>query len=116
MAAPDAARVRRRWKFWKWLLWSIAGLVALLAILIAGVALSPSFRDWAATRLLTDSIVRDRLADVPARTHAQPVQHAMVRMRDGLELSTQVFLPEGAGPWPVVVVRDPYSLGQYLTC
>ena len=29
-------------------------------------------------------------------------------MRDGVKLAANVFLPEGKGPWPVVVVRTPY--------
>ena len=30
-------------------------------------------------------------------------------MRDGVRLATDVFLPEGAGSWPVVMVRTPYG-------
>ncbi len=33
----------------------------------------------------------------------------MVAMRDGVKLSTIIYLPEGAGPWPVVLVRTPYG-------
>lgn len=33
----------------------------------------------------------------------------MVPMRDGVRLATDVFLPEGEGPWPVILVRTPYS-------
>src|SRR6185436_9443223 len=33
----------------------------------------------------------------------------MVPMRDGVKLSTIIYLPEGAGPWPVVLVRTPYG-------
>jgi hypothetical protein len=29
-------------------------------------------------------------------------------MRDGVKLAANVFLPEGKGPWPVVIVRTPY--------
>lgn len=109
---------------WKWtkkllkgVLWLIAGLVVLIAILVAVLAWSPSARDWLATRILTDHlIIRDRLADVPVRTNAQPVRFVNLRMRDGVPLSTQVYLPAGGGPWPVIVVRDPYSFAQYLSC
>jgi predicted acyl esterase len=34
---------------------------------------------------------------------------AMVPMQDGTELATTVYLPEGAGPFPVVVSRTPYN-------
>jgi predicted acyl esterase len=33
----------------------------------------------------------------------------MVPMRDGAKLSTIIFLPEGPGPWPVVLIRTPYG-------
>jgi predicted acyl esterase len=33
----------------------------------------------------------------------------MAPMRDGVKLSTIVFLPPGNGPWPVVLVRTPYG-------
>ena len=33
----------------------------------------------------------------------------MVPMRDGVRLSTYIWLPEGDGPWPAVVVRTPYG-------
>ena len=35
----------------------------------------------------------------------------MVPMRDGVKLATNVFLPEGDGPWPVVLTRTPYNKG-----
>ncbi len=34
---------------------------------------------------------------------------AMVAMRDGVKLATLIFLPEGAGPFPVVLQRTPYG-------
>ena len=38
----------------------------------------------------------------------------MVAMRDGVKLATNVFLPKGDGPWPVVLTRTPYSKdGQF---
>ena len=40
-------------------------------------------------------------------------QH-MVPMRDGVELATDVYLPDGPGPWPAVLVRLPYDKnGRY---
>ncbi len=33
----------------------------------------------------------------------------MVPMRDGIELSANVFLPEGTGPWPTILQRTPYG-------
>ena len=39
-------------------------------------------------------------------------QEVMVPMRDGVKLATNVFLPEGEGPWPVVLTRTPYGKGK----
>ena len=33
----------------------------------------------------------------------------MVAMRDGVKLSTIIYLPEGSGPWPVILIRTPYG-------
>ena len=30
-------------------------------------------------------------------------------MRDGVKLATDIHLPPGKGPWPVVLVRTPYG-------
>ena len=32
-----------------------------------------------------------------------------VPMRDGVKLSTDVYLPEGPGPFPVILIRTPYN-------
>ena len=33
----------------------------------------------------------------------------MVPMRDGIHLATDVFLPDGDGPWPAILLRSPYG-------
>ncbi len=33
----------------------------------------------------------------------------MMEMRDGVKLATTVYLPDGDGPWPLVVTRTPYN-------
>lgn len=47
---------------------------------------------------------------VPAATLAaeKPV-FVMVPMRDGVRLATDVYLPQGDGPWPTVLIRTTYS-------
>lgn len=42
---------------------------------------------------------------------AQPEnkQIVMVPMRDDVELATNIYLPEGEGPWPTVLTRTPYD-------
>ena len=39
-------------------------------------------------------------------------KEVMVPMRDGVKLATNVFLPAGEGPWPVVLSRTPYGKGR----
>ena len=36
-------------------------------------------------------------------------QVVMVPMRDGVKLATNIYLPDGDGPWPVVLTRTPYN-------
>jgi uncharacterized protein len=41
-------------------------------------------------------------------------QQEFVPMRDGVRLATDVYLPPGSGPWPVILVRLPYDKdGRY---
>jgi len=40
---------------------------------------------------------------------AEGAAEHMVAMRDDVKLATNVFLPEGEGPWPVILTRTPYS-------
>ena len=49
----------------------------------------------------------------PVGTEPAPIpdtarQH-MVRMRDGIRLATDVYLPDGEGPFPAILVRLPYD-------
>jgi len=46
------------------------------------------------------------LAKLPPGTRHEFV---MMPLRDGVKLATDIFLPEGDGPWPVVLIRTPYS-------
>ena len=52
---------------------------------------------------------------------ADPTDTAMVAMRDGVRLATDLFLPAGSGPWPAVLIRHPYApnpfwdpIGSYI--
>lgn len=40
---------------------------------------------------------------------ARGATEEMVAMRDGVKLATNIFLPKGEGPWPVILTRTPYS-------
>lgn len=41
--------------------------------------------------------------------------HYMVRMRDGIRLSTDVYLPDGGGPFPALLTRLPYDKTGVMT-
>jgi uncharacterized protein len=46
----------------------------------------------------------------PVRAASTPTKlTAMVPMRDGIHLATDVYLPAGSGPWPVALARTPYN-------
>ncbi|MHC4543910.1 MAG: CocE/NonD family hydrolase [Planctomycetota bacterium] len=40
---------------------------------------------------------------------AKPAQTLMVPMREGVKLATDVYLPDGKGPWPAILFRTPYG-------
>ncbi len=64
-----------------------------------------------ATRLLP-LVLLTAMAPGFAQTHE--CREVMVKMRDGVELATDVYLPtaHGAGPFPVVLTRTPYGKGD----
>ncbi|MFL5296687.1 MAG: CocE/NonD family hydrolase [Phenylobacterium sp.] len=39
----------------------------------------------------------------------KPTMEIFTSMRDGVKLAADVYLPEGPGPWPVIVTRTPYG-------
>jgi hypothetical protein len=45
----------------------------------------------------------------PAIENMDIVRNQMIAMRDGVHLATDIYLPHGAGPWPVVIERTPYD-------
>jgi len=55
-----------------------------------------------------------------APTYPVP-DHVKMPARDGVKLGTDIYIPEGDGPWPAIVGRTPYSIermnrraGRYL--
>ena len=78
--------------------------VALLLALISSAGLcvfvqSPSLNSYGSYR---------RLYQGSGPQANKPVEQ-MAPMRDGVKLATNIFLPEGSGPFPVVLVRTPYG-------
>ena len=47
---------------------------------------------------------------LPSFTHeAGGSRDERVAMRDGIELATTIYQPAGSGPWPTVLIRNPYE-------
>ena len=46
---------------------------------------------------------------LPCSVGAAAVETAMVPMRDGVRLATDVYTPDGDGPWPTLLIRTPYN-------
>jgi len=94
----------------KWILAAIAGLLVTAGL--AGFLMKD--RLFVAA---IDHFASPYIGDRPAFTHEfGDVIELDLPMRDGVELATRVHLPEGEGPWPTVLVRDPYQFTYYLTC
>lgn len=49
-----------------------------------------------------------------AATTAVKPELQTITMRDGVKLATDVYLPEGKGPWPVILTRTPYNKSSAL--
>ncbi|WP_081756991.1 CocE/NonD family hydrolase [Gorillibacterium massiliense] len=49
----------------------------------------------------------------PPPNELGPYHVERVKMGDGVHLTTHVWLPEGVGPWPAILVRNPYVDGGY---
>jgi predicted acyl esterase len=49
------------------------------------------------------------LSATPVGAAAVPSSTVKVTMRDGTLLATDIYLPAGNGPWPVVLVRTPFG-------
>ena len=47
--------------------------------------------------------------EVSSFGQAPAVQTVQIAMRDGVKLATDIYLPRGDGPFPVVLARTPYS-------
>ncbi|CAN5194891.1 hypothetical protein BH09PSE2_BH09PSE2_22250 [soil metagenome] len=69
-----------------------------LSVCLLGGALSIALAPGA-------SVAQPAAATAPA---ARPALEVFTTMRDGVKLAANVFLPDGPGPWPVVLTRTPY--------
>lgn len=86
--------------------------VMVALIVVVGVSCSHQIQ-----MAVVDHFVAQYIGPKPAFTHQMAeVQTYRVTMRDGVELDTRVYTPKGDGPWPTLLVRDPYQFSYYLTC
>lgn len=100
-------------------------LVMLLSIMttsIPGKAYSPDVSSNVAaveskntlqdkTRQMIELIMKD----LPSpRNEEGEAKNYKITMRDGAKLEAQVFLPEGKGPWPAILIRNPYANFKYF--
>jgi putative CocE/NonD family hydrolase len=75
-------------------------LVLVAAAALAALALARPLARW----------LRRPVPPPPARWEVRRVEGERVRMRDGVELATDLYLPVGAPPpWPAVLIRTPYD-------
>ncbi len=56
-----------------------------------------------------------RVSRVEAEPSPDAAQSCMVRMRDGVRLATDVYLPQADGPVPAILVRLPYDKASRYT-
>ncbi len=97
-------------KLWQKILLGALGLVVLLAL--TGFA----FRQTLG-RMAIDHFTKELIGPRPAfRNTDFSVETEWVTMRDGTKLSTDIYKPDGDGPWPTLLVRDAYQFQKYLTC
>ena len=59
-------------------------------------------------RVLCSAVFLSLALGLPHQLFAE-LRTLMVPMRDGVKLATNVHLPDGDGPWPVVLTRTPYG-------
>ncbi len=59
-------------------------------------------------------VARLALGTPPFSTRHGDSYSVMVPMRDGVRLHTDVYLPKGEGPWPVLLVRNPYNMADWF--
>jgi len=72
--------------------------ISLLLFLFLLPGYEDAFRIWKAT-----------LYQLTQKKHPNPTYTCLVPMRDGIRLATDVYLPPGEGPWPVILLRTPYN-------
>ncbi len=60
------------------------------------------------------AVARLALGTPPFTTRHGKTTSIMLPMRDGVRLKTDIHLPKGEGPWPVLLVRNPYNMADWF--
>ena len=55
------------------------------------------------------ALATENIDPPPLQPPHVPDQSLMLPMRDGVRIATDVYLPDGAGPWPVIYFVTPYG-------
>lgn len=115
-SVPEPPRLRTRYRaafIWalRWVL--VPGLALILLAAGFSVLFPETARSWvdAASWRALVQVLAWRAGTGPFESRMR-TESAMVPMRDGIRLATDLFLPESEGPFPVIVVRTPYTRGQ----
>ena len=82
-------------------------IMAMTGIMAAGQSVGPAARPAGGAFRAPDY---GSLFSVPAR-YGYTYREEMVKGGSEARLMTRIYLPEGEGPWPVVVTRTPYVYG-----
>ena len=77
--------------------------------LLRNVFLVPTLIVVLSFGLFNTAFSQQAAAPTPTATSQTAPIEQMAAMRDDVKLSTIIYLPEGKGPWPVVLVRTPYG-------
>ncbi len=102
--------------FWRMTKYGLIGFGVLLVSAAITLSCSNGARTWLGKTVLRTLLAHSIGELPPPQTEAQEPQMLMVAMRDGVKLETNIYLPVGKGPWPTIVVRDPYGLAKYVSC
>jgi putative CocE/NonD family hydrolase len=64
---------------------------------------------------MTQQVINLILKDLPAsRNEEGHKKEYKVAMRDGVTLNVQAFFPKGKGPWPTIMIRNPYASFKFF--
>jgi predicted acyl esterase len=70
----------------------------------------PQAKDFEQPGVVAIDLTRDATGVIFTLPETPDFRHnVMVPMRDGTRLATNIFLPQGEGPWPAILSRTPYG-------